>query len=134
MDPPFFYTQIQRQMSNKKKSPGRPPRAGRASNKVIHIRATEAERDHFNELAREHGMTGSEYLRSLIPSEVFEPKKDDSHVFYPNDDRLLWQFNVRLSTDDTSMLDQIAEEYNMKKSDVVRQLIRHQHQSMKNSK
>ena len=117
-------------MSNKKKSPGRPPRAGHTSDKVIHIRATEAERDHFNELAKQHGMTGSEYLRSLIPSEVFKPQEDDSHVFYPNQHRQYSDYIVRLSIDDIDMLREISKEYKMKGSDVISELIQHHHEYM----
>ena len=62
-------------MNNKKKSTGRPPRADKASDKLIAFRATDIERDRFNKIAKEHGMTGSEYLRSLIPNEVFDNKE-----------------------------------------------------------
>lgn len=128
--PGFFFDQNQRHMNNKKKSTGRPPRADKASDKLITFRATEIERDRFNETAKEHGMTGSEYLRSLIPSEVFESKEDDSHVFYPNQDGQYRGYIVMLSIDEIDMLREISKHYNMKGSDVVRELIQHHHEYM----
>ena len=49
---------------------GRPVRSESKSTKYIKLRATEDERDRLNVIASRHGMTTSEYLRSLIPDKV----------------------------------------------------------------
>jgi len=51
--------------------------------------------------------------------------------FMPEKDKHDWKMNVRLTCDDRDMLDEVAEAYEMKKSDVVRELIRHHHEYMK---
>lgn len=51
--------------------------------------------------------------------------------FIPVKERLDWKINVRITCDDSDMLDAIAEAYDMKTSQVVRELIRNQHKMMK---
>jgi len=51
--------------------------------------------------------------------------------FMPKKDRLDWQINVRLTCDDSDMLDAIAEAYEMTTSQILRELIRNQHKMMK---